>query len=179
VNGRFGAVLVILAAGWACSRADYVPDGPLAKPLAQFDRIDVRAIANKVPEKPGEPPSVAPDTFLQGFRKDLTHRLHRRKVLSLSSGPALILEGSLLRYECESRKPTHAKDTMTNKGTIELEIVMTDQAGTRIGRGKASIEYLGNTQDGAMSGAETRILRAIAAYLRKSATGSGPDPDDP
>jgi hypothetical protein len=176
MKGRFVAVLAIVSTGFACSRADYVPDGPLAKPLTGFDRIDVRALQNKVPPKTAEQATVSPDKFIEFFRKDLTARLHRRKAFDLASGPQLIVDGSVLRYQCESRPPTHAKDNMTNKATVEVEIVLTDQAGARLGGGKCFIEYLGSTQDGALNGAETRISRAIAAYLRKPAKS---DPDDP
>lgn len=175
MKGRFVAVLAIMATGWACSRADYVPDGPLAKPLIGFDRIDVRALQNKVPPKTADALPTSPDKFIEFFRKDLTARLHRRKAFSLASGPMLIVDGSVLKHQCESRPPTHARDNMTNKATVEIEIVLTDQAGTRLGGGKCFIEYLGSTQDGALNGAETRISRAIAAYLRKPDKG---DPDD-
>ena len=179
MNRPVAAAAAFLALLCACSRADYVPDGPLAKPLGQFDRIDVRTLSNKAAPTSGEATAVSPDAFIQLFRKDLTNRLHRRKVLNLASGPMLILDGSVLKYQCESRKPAYARDNLTNKAMVEVEIVLTDQSGARIGGGKASIEYLGSTQDGAFSGAETRIIRAIAAYLRKAVRGAEPDePDD-
>lgn len=181
---RLGAPLAILAALSGCTRADFVADAAPARPLTQFNRIDVRALANQVPPREADPdqPAASPDRFLAGFRKDLTARLQRRKVLNLSSGPMLVLDAALVRYHCESRKPTHAKDMMTKKAFVEVQVVLSDETGNRIGSGKASIEYLGQTQDGAMSGAEARIMRAIASYLRRSAKASEPDvpdPDDP
>jgi hypothetical protein len=177
-----GPLLVLLAAAAGCSRAEYVPDGPLAKPLTQFERIDIRPLADKLPATRPESdlPGVSPQNFMQFFRKDLTLRLLRRNVFALSNGPLLVLQGSLVHYHCESRKPTHAKDNLTNKATIVVEILLTDEAGNRVGGGKSSIEYGGSTQDGALNGAEVRVVRAVAAYLRKAARTQGADePDDP
>jgi len=177
MKGRLVAAFLILATVGACSRADYVPDGALAKPLTSFDRIDVRALQNKTSPKTGDAAQASPDKFIEFFRKDLTARLHRRKAFNLASGPMLVVDGSVLKYECESRTPSNPKDTMTNKATVEIEIMLSDQSGARLGGGKCIIEYLGSTQDGALNGAEVRVSRAIAAYLRKP--GKGEKDEDP
>lgn len=179
---RGGSLLLVLAAAAGCSRADYVPDGALARPLTQFDRIDIRGLANKLPPPPAaaNENAVSPERFLQYFRRDLLSRLLRRNILSLSNGNLLVLQGALTGYRCESRAPTHQRDNLLHKATVEVEILLTDEAGKRIGGGKSSIEYSGTTQDGALNGAEVRIVRAIAAYLRKATRAQGPDePDEP
>ena len=176
MNGRLGAALAILTAASGCARSSYVADGALTRPLTQFERIDVRPLLNKLP---AEASPVSPDAFLQQFRKDLTSRLQKKKVLNLTNGPMVILEASLLKYVHEGRAPSYAKDNLTDKGTIEVAIVMTDESGKRIGGGKATIEYASQSMDGAMKGAEKRIVYAITDYLRKSVRGKEPDVPDP
>jgi hypothetical protein len=184
MDRRLILATAILAAASGCTRAAFVPDGPLARPLTEFERVDVRPLLNKMPAGAGsaEPPAASPNLFLQSFRKEMTSRLQRSKVLNLTNGPMVILEGTLLRYTCERRPPSYAKDNLTDKGTIEVTIVLTDEAGKRLGGGKAAVEYAGSTPDAAMKGAEKRIVAAIAGYLRKSVRGKepeAPDPDDP
>ncbi len=181
---RLGGLLALLAMLSACMKAAYVADGPLARPLTQFNRIDVRAVTNKVPAVPAtsETPPPPADKFLQTFRLDLTNRLHRKKVLHLSSGPMLILEASLLKYSCESRSPSYENDRLTNQGTIEVEIALSDETGKRIGGGKSAMTALGSTPELAMKEAQKKIVAAIGDYIKKSARGSEPDPpgsDDP
>jgi hypothetical protein len=173
-------LLVVLAAAAGCTRADYVPDGALDRPLTQFDRIDIRPLVLKLPPVQDIETVVSPERFLPFFRKDLLSRLLRRNVLSLSNGNLLVLQGSLTSYRCESRQPTHQRDNLLHKAKVEVDILLTDETGKRIGGGRSSIEYTGQTLDGAMSGAEVRVVRAIAAYLRKASKGQGPDvPDEP
>jgi hypothetical protein len=111
----------------------------------------------------------------------MTSRLQKKKVLNLTNGPMVTLQVCLLKYECESREPLSQRDTLDNSGTIEVEVVMTDESGMRFGGGKAAIVNLGSSPEGAMKGAEKRIVSAIGEYLRKSARVTGveaPDPDD-
>jgi hypothetical protein len=94
----------------------------------------------------------------------------------------LILQASLLKYDCESRSPAYENDRLTNQGTIEVEIVLSDESGKRIGGGKATMTALGSTPELAMKEAQKKIIAAIGDYLKKSARGSEPDPpgsDDP
>jgi hypothetical protein len=180
MDRRLVLATAILAAVSGCTRAAFVPDGPLARPLTEFERVDIRALVDKMPA--AGPAAASPDSFLKDFRKALTSRLQRSKVLNLTNGPMVILEGTLLRYHCESRPPSYAKDNLTDKATIEVAIVLTDEAGKRVGGGKAGVEYAGQSADAACKGAEKRIVAAIAGYLRKSARGKepeSPDPDDP
>jgi hypothetical protein len=178
MKGRLIGAIAILAAAAGCNRAEFVAEGALARPLTEFDRVDVLALVNKLPAM-GE---VSADPFLQSFRKDLTSRLQKKKVLNLTNGPKLILEASLLKYDCQSRPPSYHKDNLTDTATIEVAIALTDEAGKRVGGGKATIEYQSQSQQFALRGAEKRIVNAIGEYLRKSVRGKGPDvpdPDDP
>jgi hypothetical protein len=184
MKGRLAGPLAILLTLSACTRASYVADGPLARPLTQFNRIDVRAVENKVPAKAAAPETSPPpaDKFLQSFRLDLTNRLHRKKVLHFASGPMLILQASLLKYDCDSRSPSYENDRLTSQGTIELEIVLSDESGKRIGGGKAAMTGLGSSVENAMKETQKKIVAAIGDYIKKSARGNEPDPpgsDDP
>lgn len=173
-------LVVLAAAAGGCSRADYVPDGALARPLTQFERIDIRPLVMKLPPVQNNETAVSSERFLQFFRRDLLSRLLRRNVLSLSNGNLLVLQGSLTSYQCESRQPTNPRDNLLHKAKVEVEILLTDETGKRVGGGKSSIEYASQSLDGAMSGAEVRVVRAIAAYLRKASKGQASDePDEP
>ena len=91
------------------------------------------------------------------------------------------LEGALVRYDCEDRPISYARDTLDNKATIEIDVVLKDSKGARIGGGKASVFALGPSPEVAMKDAEKRMLRAIRDHLRKHARATGPiepDPDD-
>ena len=184
MDRRLLLATAILATASGCSRGAFVPDGPLAEPLTRFERIDVRPMVNKLPKKGAAAGSTAasPDSFLQAFRRDLTSRLQKKKVLNLTNGPLVILEASLLNYRCESRPPSYEKDNLTDKATVEIQILLTDESGKRIGGGKAAAEYSSQTTDGALRGAEKRVVYAISEFLRKSAKGKAadvPDSDDP
>jgi len=127
------------------------------------------------------PPPPA-DTFIQTFQQDLTNRLHRKKVIHYASGPTLTLEASLLQYDCESRSPSYQQDLLTNKGTLAIESVLTDESGRRIGGGKATMAGAGFSPENAMKETQKKLVAAIGDYLKKSARGNEPDPpgsDDP
>ncbi|HVE39437.1 MAG TPA: hypothetical protein VNM14_06075 [Planctomycetota bacterium] len=184
MNVRLGGTLALLITLSACTKAAYVADGPLARPLTQFNRIDVRAITNKAPAMPAtsETPPPPADKFVQTFRLDLTNRLLRKKVLHYASGPMLILEAALLKYRCESRSPSYERDILVFQGTIEVEIALSDESGKRIGGGKAVMTAPGSTPELAMKEAQKKIVASIGDYIKKSARGSEPDPpgsDDP
>jgi hypothetical protein len=184
MNRRLAALIATLAALSACAKGVYVADGPLARPLTQFERIDVRAMANKVPagQEPSETPPSSADKFLHSFRLDLTNRLHRKRVLHLASGSMLILQASLIKYECVSRSQSNDRDILAYQGTIEVEVVLTDESGKRIGGGKASNSEMGSTAEDAMKEAQKKIVAGIGDYIKKSARGSArdvPDPDEP
>jgi hypothetical protein len=186
VHARLGVLLALPAILSACAKGVYVPDGAPARPLTQFSQLDVKPLAYKIPGKgdAADPSLLAPpsNNFLQRFRTDLSDRVHKKKVFFLRSGPLLVLKASLLKYECATRAPGFEGDTMTNHATIEIEVVLLDDAGKQIGAGKAATSYPGSTVESAMKGAEKKIIQGIAEYLRKSAHGNAPDPsggDDP
>jgi hypothetical protein len=184
MNRRLTALLATLATLSACARATYVADGPLAQPLTQFNSINVRPIENKVPAKAAAPESPPPpaELFLQTFKPDLMSRLQRKKVLHYTTKPTLILQVSLLKYDCESRARSYEKDRLTTQGTIEVELVLSDESGKRIGGGKAAMTAPGSSPENAMKEAQKRIVAAFGDYLKKAVRGNEPDPpgsDDP
>jgi hypothetical protein len=186
MNRRLTALLATLATLSACAKAAYVPDGVLTQPLTQFNSIHVRPVENKVPAKakataPESPPPPA-EQFLQSFGPDLTSRLQRKKVLHYTTKPTLVLQASLLRYDCESRSRSYEKDRLTSQGTIEVLIVLSDEEGKRVGGGKATMTAAGSSVENAMKEAQKRIVLAVSDYIKKSVRGNEPDPpgsDDP
>lgn len=182
MHRRLRTALPFFLAALGCSTPSYVPEGKLKQPLSEFDRIDVRALVDRVPRKidpaAGAPPS--PEAFLQGFRRDLTNRLHRRRVFNLPTGPMLVVEATLLRYEHERRVISNSGDYLDVSATVEIDVAIKDESGTRLGGGKSTTTCASTSADGALRGAEKRAVAAIGDYLRKSARrGSEPEPADP
>jgi hypothetical protein len=177
-----GGVLLLLAAA-GCSTPEFVQAGAPTRPLKSFDRVDVAALHESLAKK-DPPPAEAPPSpaaFLQSFRKDLMLRLHRKKLFDAAGGPVLKVEGSLLRYESGDRKPGSKQDTDLFAGYVDLDVVLRDETGSRIGGGRASVIGTGSTPDTALSNAEKKAVWAVSSYLRKQVT-KGPDkgePDEP
>ncbi|HVE41039.1 MAG TPA: hypothetical protein VNM14_14185 [Planctomycetota bacterium] len=183
MNRRLFAIVLLLLGATACSTPEFIPVGAPTRPLRSFDRIDAAALRESIPKK--DPPPVqappSPSAFLQSFRKDLILRLHRKQVFDAPSGPVLMVEGSLLRYETGDRKPSGKQDTDLFAGFVDLDVVLRDEKGTRIGGGRASVIGTGSTPDMALSNAEKKAVWAITSYLRKQAN-KGPtkgEPDEP
>lgn len=177
-----GAAL-LLSGMLGCSTPDYVPMGPVSQPLTRFERIDPAVLKNGI-LKQDPPPAEAPpspEAFLQSFRKDMVQRLRRKKLFDMPTGPMLALEGTLKRYDYESRKPSGRQDNNLFAGFVNVEVVLKDEKGMRIGGGLASVSGSGPTPDAAMTHAERRAVWAISDYLRRQVK-KGPDkpePDEP
>jgi hypothetical protein len=165
-----GAILLLLATA-GCSTPDFVPSGSPTQPLREFDRVDAQPLKQAIVRREGvrPEPAVPPDAFLQSFRKDLVHRVTRRKVLDLQSGPMLMLEGTLLRYDYDDRRPSGAHDTHVFIGFIEIDVVIKDGSGKKIGGGKAAVSGTGSSPESSLKSAERRAIAAIGDYVRKLA----------
>jgi hypothetical protein len=77
------------------------------------------------------------------------------------------VEATLLRYDLDSRRPNDARDTNVFAGFVEIDVVPKDEAGARIGGGKASVTGTGPTPDVALVHAERRAVWVNADYLRR------------
>jgi len=175
-----GSILLLLGAS-GCSTSEFIPAGSPTRPLRSFERVDATVLRNAIPKK--DPPPVeappSPSAFLQSFRKDLILRLLRKKIYPMTSGPLLVVDGSLLRYETGSRKPEGKQDTDLFAGFVDLEVILRDDKGTRIGGGRASVIGTGSTPDMALSNAEKKAVWAVTDYFRRQVKKDKGEPDEP
>jgi hypothetical protein len=185
MNPRLGVAILLLLAAAGCGTPEFVASGSPTRSLKEFDRVDASPLKQalvQVVQKEGASSKFAVPSaaFLQSFRKDLVHRVTRRKVMDLQSGPLLMLECTLLRYDYDDRAPKSHSDTNVFTGYIEIDVVMKDESGKQIGGGKAAVSAIGPSPESALKGAEKQAISVIAGYIRKLARRTpGSEPEDP
>jgi hypothetical protein len=169
-----GILLVALGAaaiGTGCSTRDWSSKGPQTRSLKEYDRIDIRPLATEIP--PGkemrEEVRQRIPAFASAFPAELRPRIYRRHILNASAGRLVVLEGSITRYDV-TEIPSSTSVPFTT--TVEMDIVLKDESGERIGGGKASGTGYGETLVRSMDAAERQTATAIAEHLRKSIRGS-------
>jgi hypothetical protein len=171
-----GILLVLVGAilGTGCKNREFAPSGPQSHSLKDFDRIEIKPLASSVPPGTELPDDVRQrlPAFASGFPSELRPRIFRRHILDASTGRLLVLECVITKYEVVNQQSSTPGDSNPAGATVELEVILKDDAGAQIGGGKASGTGYGETRSRAMDNAEKKVATAIAEHLRKSIRGS-------
>jgi hypothetical protein len=109
----------------------------------------------------------------------LRERLDKKKILTAPKGRLLVLEGTVSKYEVVGQPPVTRFDNNCLTATIEVDIVLKDEMGTRVGGGKASATAGRRSTNLAFDEAEGRLAAAVLDFIKNSirgGSGSAPAP---
>jgi hypothetical protein len=180
---KTGILVVLLGAAFSagCKNREFTTSGSQSHSLKDFDRIEIKPLTSSVPPGTEIPEDVRQrlPAFASGFPSELRPRIYRRHILDASTGRLLVLECVITKYDVVDQQQSITPGESNPAGaTVELEVILKDDAGARIGGGKASGTGYGETRSRAMDNAEKKVATAIAEHLRKSIRGSEKGPAD-
>jgi hypothetical protein len=166
-------VLSAFAVQGGCRSRDFQPEGSTTKSLRQFDLIEIRPLSGELVSPEGMPQELVArfPGFKSGFPTDLRERLDKKKLLTAPKGRLLVLEGTVSKYGVVGVAPSTRFDNNSLSATIEVDIVLKDETGTRVGGGKASATGGQRTKDLALAEAEKGLVAAVVDFIKKSIRG--------
>lgn len=180
-RGMLAAVLALSIAG--CAAPEFVVDGPFARPLKEFRRIEAREATVALEQAAtSREQADAARTFAAGFGQALVHRLHRWNVLDGADGPWLRFDVRIVAYEWEfsagsSESPPRAT------ASIRVAVTFHDEDGKRIGGGTVASVDWGSSTQAALERAEKKAVSSVYKFIRKAvgkkAAPETPEPEPP
>jgi hypothetical protein len=164
----FIAPFVPLLLYWGCAAPPFAKEGEFARPLTEFHRIEARTLSLS-PLKIEGPPECRSraEAFSRDYRRAITYRLHRKKILDAPEGPLLVVEGELLRYAAATQ-PGSPENV---SATVEVRFIFKDEAGSRLGSGRVSATQHDLNLRAAIDAAEKQVIASLYKFIRKGVTG--------
>lgn len=151
----------LLLALTACASATFHADS--CEPMSRFGQVRVLPFRVALPE--GQLPTDEVVSIARASQHELEDWI-RDANLFHGGGPILTVEGTIISYEPGEKV---ARTLIgTGSGRVEADIVVKDEEGRIVLRGKASGSVVGTAFRENADGSARMLTREIANYLRKS-----------